>query len=81
MLRDLSFFEEKDSCVSDVVCSLFKLPARNWYGIFRRDWSQRNKFVLLTRFHSRLYELPLLAVGLGESLLSLAATVKIFAPC
>lgn len=44
------------------VCSLFKIPARTWHGIFRSDWSQRNK-ISLTRFLSRFYELPLSGCG------------------
>lgn len=59
------------------VCSLFKIPARTWHGIFRSDWSQRNK-ISLTRFLSRFYELPLSGLGLCEGLLPFGATVKMY---
>lgn len=57
------------------VCLLFRILARVWHGIFTRIDPREIKLVLLTRFLSRLYELPLsIAVGLCEDSLSFEAT-------
>lgn len=39
----LQFLWRQGLLFFSAVYSLFKIPARIWYGIFRRDWSQRNK--------------------------------------
>lgn len=59
-----------------VMCSRFKIPARLWHGIFRRDWSQRNNVVLRRRFLSGFYELPLAGCGPLREFATICANVK-----
>lgn len=66
VLKDIHFFEDRDLCFSQRYAHCSKFQLRIWHGIFM-VFPREIKSVLLTRFLSRFYKLPLLGCGPVQS--------------